>query len=1105
MTTDWSELIRRCGLSLIRKHRMNDRFELYETTHRWESMVLGKYLLIPLGFESFMELSESSETFQQFEEEIIAPFYFRLKGDWGWNLYICFVLEESHFMQIPSERMARVERGKRYGKKLVMSIRDIVKRLPAAKVPDMHGQIASDPLEEWRQALAPLSLEFCLDNFSKTALQAYIDASPPPAAPRSGFGRETEDEIQERPMGPIQSLQFGNRFRPHFLAQAPTLEFARVNLLTGPNGMGKTSVLECIELAFTGSVQRNALTDRQIIEDWNGWLAFHSGQAPFQGIPSSQEKKRREIAYYKHKVAPMARSQLNRAFHQYNYFSSEAVYQFCYNPDSRIDYRTAFARVIYGEELERTEQCWTRYLQEFKMSSNRYKEELDKLDSRLAEVQRQGLHESDLIKGRAEDSLSQLKKWMTHCYLAYPHLSENATLEEMEQWLQRLQPLLHEIDIIRRPLSSDARLAGINNLKQLKEELRSVQAAQEALMKSISDIQTALRPDSGTAEPDTLAWNRFEELKTSRDRLRHVSEQLAGAAELLDQSASREERKRIASQLQQLNQYRASLMDFTLPYGSLTDVRITMANVGEAEVKLAAAAELAQEAARQHDEAVQRVKAQKNRSTLLQKLASEIKSYGRRFLHEQPGESRCPMCGHSHESSEHLLKAVNTGLKADDEFLTTLLAEEEKCKSRLQARQEELTQARLEHEALTKLNEALSKLLTRGDMEEIQSLSEKSGGSDVQSVLRNMAERLQRIERELAELQMRAEAWDKRGFTLAAIHRVEALLASPALADITAKTDSGLTGSELLKQLEQAAQRLDEETERARGEYDYFRDLRSRLAGLERQRQELASKEKSLEEAERTWHRLREHNVRLLERYSWQDWFASFQKLQLEAERLRDILAPRLLLEQKEREAAELNAQRQTAFARWQRSCQAAEALSGLKNLSEYGDDFVKSNFEAISSLFVALHAPNEFEYLSWTDDNKIAAKRKGSPALCGIHEMSTGQRTSVILALFFVMHLVMDSAPKFLLLDEPVANMDELNVLGLLDFLRQLTITHGTQLFFTTANPQVATLFRRKFSFLQEHFRTFHLQRSPDGPVQIHVQSFIPSQERALEAYRLQ
>ena len=83
-------------------------------------------------------------------------------------------------------------------------------------------------------------------------------------------------------------------------------------------------------------------------------------------------------------------------------------------------------------------------------------------------------------------------------------------------------------------------------------------------------------------------------------------------------------------------------------------------------------------------------------------------------------------------------------------------------------------------------------------------------------------------------------------------------------------------------------------------------------------------------------------------------------------------------------------------------------------------------------------------------------------------------------------MNLATPYAPKFLLLDEPVANIDDLNVLALLDFLRELVITHKRQIFFTTANRNVARLFRRKFSFLLQDFQELRFLRAKEQNLEI-------------------
>ena len=83
-------------------------------------------------------------------------------------------------------------------------------------------------------------------------------------------------------------------------------------------------------------------------------------------------------------------------------------------------------------------------------------------------------------------------------------------------------------------------------------------------------------------------------------------------------------------------------------------------------------------------------------------------------------------------------------------------------------------------------------------------------------------------------------------------------------------------------------------------------------------------------------------------------------------------------------------------------------------------------------------------------------------------------------------MNLTAGSVPAFLLLDEPVANIDDLNVLALIDFLREFVITHHRQIVVTTANRNVAKLFRRKLSFLLQDFQELSFQREQEMQLQI-------------------
>lgn len=1108
---NWIERIRSCGLTFIRKHVFYDRLEVYESLHKYSGMTLGKYLIIPVGLDLFMDLSADGESFRRFEDEVVSPFYFKLKGDWGWNLYVCFILTESEFAQIPPERLSRVERGKRFGKKCVISADRLSERLPMAKIPDrLDGSAAADPLQDWQQALAPEGLLFCLDNYSKMTFTAYVDSGIGSELPPQAI--QSTERPPRRPEGPIASLYFGDRFRSHILSDAPSLEFAQVNLLAGPNGMGKTSVLESIELAFTGTIQRNLLADRTLSEDWNGRVAFAGDGGAFEGIPEEAEKKQRELVYYKHKVAPRGLSQLNRLFHQYNYFSSEAVHQFCYNPGAQTDYRAAFARVIYGEQLERFEQIWRRYSDEFKTARNSLAKELGAPSDALRDLERQGLQQSELMLDRAHADLRNIANWIGQCRLAYPLPDDDAGLEQIEQWLQHFKPYLHYLDVVGTPFGR-LQPSDPQNGAQLKEQQNMNQAGTDSLRKQLQSLQEQfdhLPPVTELERELIRDRSAFEERSSELEQLHRISGQLGEYADLFDRRGSRERRKQIAERIAAVQSAIRSLADIWNLYGHLAAVPLPSADAAELRNRIESLEAERIAAKRASDEAAEQASEQRERAGKLQRIVSELKSYGRRYTHLHPDDSRCPLCGHDHETAQLLAEAVHSGLEADGSRLNEFMKEAEKLGKELQSLDRELALLREQLRTLESLAEARTYMQSRDNVESTRALRENSGLSAVQAVLTNIRGQIDSQEHLLEELQRQASALDDLGFTLKAIHSLETMMNDPILAPYVVQIGTEAAYAELAAMLDRELASLSGIVESARQKFALTQekleqttqiraDLTSRIADLNKELQQLFAEANRLSELGETWSRLTERNVQLQKQHSWTEWRQYLQKLMLVAEQLGATLEPRLLMERQDREAASLAAKIEELTAKLTRCDRAAAILSELKSLTEYGDDFVRSNFDAISSLFVALHSPNEFERLEWTADNKIAAIRKGGRIPCAIHQMSTGQRTSVILAIFFIMHLVMDTAPRFLLLDEPVANMDELNVLGLLDFLRQLTVTRGTQLIVTTANPQIATLFRRKFSFLEHRFRTFNLRRDTDGPVRVTVQQFKPYQEKSV------
>ena len=169
--------------------------------------------------------------------------------------------------------------------------------------------------------------------------------------------------------------------------------------------------------------------------------------------------------------------------------------------------------------------------------------------------------------------------------------------------------------------------------------------------------------------------------------------------------------------------------------------------------------------------------------------------------------------------------------------------------------------------------------------------------------------------------------------------------------------------------------------------------------------------------------------------------------------------------------------------------------LARLRELEFYSQEFIQQNIEQISRIFLSLHLPQEFSGLTMEGKELVGVRgREKVPVV----NMSTGQRTALVLSVFFQLHLSNSAAPEFLLIDEPVANIDELNVLSLMDFLRELVISHGRQLFFTTASRNFAQLFRRKFSFLKEDFQRLDFLRKSTEDLEISQVTY--NQEKVMQ-----
>ncbi|WP_158289528.1 AAA family ATPase [Paenibacillus flagellatus] len=1110
--------LERAGLVRIRAHKGGEA-AVIEADHESDGLLVGKYVVVPAEPEWLSGLAENAGAFERFEDERIAPFFFRLRGDWSWSLYVVYVLRDDAYARLPVDRKRRIEGGKRYGRKLVVPFSAVTETVPVAKLPSEQRRFrGSDPYSDWSARLREAGLSFCLEPYSSKLLSDYIEGALV-AAPSDPNGGETEGgsdlaavlEVR-RPNVGLGAIRFGSRYRPHCWTPDTAIDFARINLLEGANGAGKTSVLEAIELAFTGKILRDEMAGRDGAEPWDGGLTLAVGDREelLDALPGPSERRERQSRFYRHRDRERVRNtQLNQLFHQHNYFSSEAVYRFCY--DRQPDYRQSFARVVFGEEMALIEERWGKYKEEFgdkwKSLRDRFVETEAELDMLRAQIRER----EERIAAGLETALPLLEKLIRRTAASFPLVGRKADGRDIRAWLERLYALVSEADVVAKPLAE----AGALGLSTFGD----ASGADAALLREIAELQAArdeaARRRAELPDPAALQRELHERERAMIGLDARIAEfgrwadELKRLGPLLDDGGKRRRRTELEREASALRR-RVELLE---PLERVCRDANAAAGFGyerreEAERKREELERRRADVRLSRSRLAERIRTEEEKADSAHRLLAHIQSLGLQYAKEHEAQGKCPMCGVDHRTAAKLRALIEHGIRHDESELHRLRVEERELTRENERLDAELAHLADELKRLAELEEAAARLNLHAGELGLKPIAASASVSDTRSGLLEAAARLDEARGALEDVLREARRLDEAGFTLARIGQLDQLLALVSAEKLDA---SLLTADRLQAALTIAADNqlkergaAEERIRLLRLEWKAAEEARLRadaaLAAADRGLTDRNGRLRRLAGVRQAAESLRERGFRPKDDDGIEPWRASLAKLLEEARLLLETMRTSDPLAVDIAERDRLEAERAALALRRDRCGRALEALNGLRPLSAYIDGFVEANIAAIGDLFVRLHAPREFERLALRGDELVAFRRGRTDADgCGVNEMSTGQRTAVLLSIFFVMHLSMETAPNFILLDEPVANMDDLNVLGLLDFLRQLTIERGTQIVFTTANPAVASLFRRKFSIFEERFRSFRLSRPGDEGVRIVAETYVPDKEEAV------
>ena len=209
-------------------------------------------------FDLSDEIVSVASHLNEYQERILGTSFFdpTSKSDLRWNHYVYFLTSSDVSTdEARSKAKAVIETDREYARKLVLTLTELRAVLDARLQETGVPSLPLDPLAEWTKALEKHDLGFVVDE----ALQVPAVVRNIAKGERHGLQRppvapvldEAEREVAK---DSLKKLIIG-QFRWYPLRKE--YDFGTVNLITGVNGVGKTSLLEAIEYLFCGKVRRS--------------------------------------------------------------------------------------------------------------------------------------------------------------------------------------------------------------------------------------------------------------------------------------------------------------------------------------------------------------------------------------------------------------------------------------------------------------------------------------------------------------------------------------------------------------------------------------------------------------------------------------------------------------------------------------------------------------------------------------------------------------------------------------------------------------------------------------------------------------------------------
>lgn len=990
------------------------------------------------------DVVERSLHLREFQERILAEDFFDTPGDLRWNKYLYFVAgPNSKANPQFAAAKAAIEADKDYARKRVISQDDLESVLGGPKLfkAAEHGS-TYDVLTDWRQRLSAGGLELLLD--APTPRTAAVEKIAQRAAGGTSTAKQQVKELNaaDQPLATSKLLSLNiASFRP--IHNGKSFDFGDVTLLVGANGSGKTSLLEAIEYFYCGSNRRSAAVGpvrlkAKLLPSAGGSTVELSSTGDGPRI------KARNLAWYNRKERNVA--DIVDSFSLYNFLDTDAAYRLSgkLKPD---DITTELSRLLVGSSAATTFDYFQKIRVDADKAWDKARRRADGLQAELTVLERRLKELQD--KPSTAKTLTDAYRaalaglgWKRPSEASMPTPREGQELLAALAHVQALVSLGGAARTIKDVAQRSVQLeAAVSNARPVETQLAGHVGEEKRLVSKIDALEATVRNlDRWIAYESAGFHDVYRRYKSARE----ISEQLATRLKGL-----------VAGDLPQIPQQYAPLQ-----------LQDAVQAAGEAATAAQVRFTRAQQALDLHGRAASARAA----------AAAKLKAAATEALKSSENPDVCPVCRTVHASGAlmHLIEKLTSGPETAQEV--NALAES------LRLAGDEANEARRAASAVELCQKYAAQLQLKG-----------TTPKDVFEELVALRERANQAQQELQRVTKEGQDLRNEGF-------------SSNEADLVWGRISGLfeLGSD---------------------------DLTADIASAERNRQSesVEANRKALVECRRNIEALGRSILGLAQAVDLDGWvtrvaiigtFASLVALRdefLAATSNASGLCSYLdvgddvpLVEVQARIAAVASAFKQADEALRSDSESSAEQQNLPKKIQDWKlslgkyrneekalldagkilDDLIgnaslenatRAALDAIgdqiNEVFSRIHSPQEYEYVGNPD---VLLRTADGHDARTLDQVSTGQRSAFALSIFLARNRTAASAPPVLLIDDPIAHVDDLNALSFLDYLRDLAVNSGRQIFFATADTRVASMFSKKFSFLGGSFKTISLVRSP-------------------------